>query len=107
MPSLAFLADPSLTDAAWLPAVFDRLAPMLAAANVEHRVNVLRCSQAARSVAEVICTSAARVKAAMVVMSMTTKSPLAEVLMGSCCSNVVHRCDVPVVVVRNAATNAA
>jgi nucleotide-binding universal stress UspA family protein len=33
--------------------------------------------------------------------AMKNKSALAEVLMGSCCSHVVHRCPVPVVVVRN------
>ena len=82
-------------------AVFDRLAPKLAAANVEHRINVLRCSQAARSVGDVVVTNATRIKAAMVVMAMNPKSALKEVLMGSCCSHVVHRCPVPVVVVRN------
>ena len=81
--------------------VFDRLAPKLAAANVEHRINVLRCSQAARSVGDVIVTNASRIRAKMVVMAMKNKSALAEAIMGSCCSHVVHRCPVPVVVVRN------
>jgi hypothetical protein len=43
--------------------VFDRLAPKLAAANVEHRINVLRCSQAARSVGDVVVTNATRISA--------------------------------------------
>jgi len=47
---------------AGLPAVFDRLAPKLDAAKVEHRINVLRCSQAARSVGDVIVANSARIK---------------------------------------------
>ena len=43
--------------------VFDRVAPKLAALNIDHRINVLRCSQAARSVGDVIVASAARIKA--------------------------------------------
>jgi hypothetical protein len=50
-----------LTRPAALP-VFDRLAPKLVAAGVEHRINVLRCSQAARSVGDVIVTNASRIK---------------------------------------------
>ena len=110
-----------------LPAVFDRLAPKLDAAKVEHRINVLRCSQAARSVGDVIVANSARIsafprygycrcclhalnacaihaaspEASMVVMAMKQKNALVEALMGSCCSHVVHRCPVPVVVVRN------
>jgi hypothetical protein len=42
--------------------VFDRLAPKLDAAKVEHRINVLRCSQAARSVGDVIVANSARIK---------------------------------------------
>ena len=53
--------------------VFDRLAPKLAAANVEHRINVLRCSQAARSVGDVVVTNATRIKASMVVMAMKAR----------------------------------
>ena len=108
----------------FLPAVFDRLAPKLDAAKVEHRINVLRCSQAARSVGDVsacpasanwqpalrlrvlpaVVANSARIRASMVVMAMKQKSALVEALMGSCCSHVVHRCPVPVVVVRNLPT---
>jgi nucleotide-binding universal stress UspA family protein len=84
--------------------VFERFAPKLAAANIEHRINVLRCSQAARTVGDVITSNAARIKASMVIMSMRDKSRLAEALLGSCCNHVMHKSPVPVIVVRGSAT---
>jgi hypothetical protein len=60
--------------------VFDRLAPKLAAANVEHRINVLRCSQAARSVGDVVVTNATRIKASMVVMVSAPEMAIAALL---------------------------
>ena len=48
-----------------------------------------------------VVANSARIGAKMVVMAMKQKSALVEALMGSCCSHVVHRCPVPVVVVRN------
>ena len=80
--------------------VFDRVAPKLAAAGVDHRINVLRCSQASRTVGDVIVTNAARIKAALIVMSMSNKNPVVEVLMGSCSNHVIHRSPVPVLVHR-------
>ena len=81
--------------------VFDRVAPKLAALNIDHRINVLRCSQAARSVGDVIVASAARIKATMVVMAMGgDKGRLKEALLGSSCNHVMHRSSVPVIVVR-------
>jgi nucleotide-binding universal stress UspA family protein len=87
--------------------VFERFAPKLAAANIDHRINVLRCSQAARTVGDVIASNASRIKASMIVMSMRDKSRLAEALLGSCCNHVMHRSPVPVVVVRGSAAAAA
>jgi len=84
--------------------VFDRLEPCLKAAGVEHRINVLRCSQAARTVGDVIVTNAARIKADLVLMSMKPKNPLKEMVMGSCASHVLHRAPCPVLVVRGSAT---
>lgn len=39
------------------PAVFERFAPKLASASIDHRVGVLRCSTGARSVGDVIVKS--------------------------------------------------
>jgi nucleotide-binding universal stress UspA family protein len=87
--------------------VFDRFAPKLAAANVDHRINVLRCSQAARTVGDVIVANAVRVKAAMILMAHKDKSRIAEALLGSCSNFVMHRSPVPVIVMRSAAAAAA
>jgi Universal stress protein family len=80
--------------------VFDRFEPRLVAAHVEHRINVLRCSQAARTVGEVIITNAARIKAGIILMAIKPKNPLKEMVMGSCASYVLHRAPCPVMVVR-------
>ncbi len=87
--------------------MFDRLLPRLQAAGVEHRLNVLRCSVAARTVGDVIVQNVARIKASMVVMAMRDKNRFAEALLGSCCNHVLHRSPVPVVVVRGAVPPAA
>jgi hypothetical protein len=80
--------------------IFDRFEPKLKAAGVEHRINVLRCSQAARTVGDVIVTNASRIRASLVLLAMKPKNLLKELVMGSCANHVVHRSPCPVLVVR-------
>ena len=81
-------------------AVFERFEPRLAKAGIEHRINVLRCSQAARSVGDVVVANAQRIKASLVVVGMGPKSAVKEALLGSVANRVTHRCSCPVLVVR-------
>ncbi len=83
--------------------VFDRFEPRLAKASIEHRINVLRCSQGARTVGDVIVANAARIKASLVVMGMKPKNAVKEMLMGSAANHVCHRSPCPVLVVRGVA----
>ena len=82
--------------------MFERFAPVLAEKNIDHRINVLRCSQNARTVGDVIVQNAGRIKAAVVVMAKGEKSKLKEALLGSSTNHVVGRSPVPVLVVRSA-----
>ncbi len=82
--------------------VFERFLPVLVEKGIEHRLNVLRCSQSARTVGDVIVQNAGRIKAALVVMAKGEKSRLAAALLGSSCSHVMSRSPVPVLIVRSA-----
>ena len=106
---------------------FERIAKSLKEKGVDHRVDVLRCSNDSRTVGEVIVTSAARVQAAAsafapavkrelrfsrslfysqlthalaVVMGCSKKSLIAELIKGSSTNIVTHNSSCPVIIFR-------
>ena len=79
---------------------FERFAPKLAAAGVDHRIDVLRCGRNASTIGDVIVANAEIMDATLIVIAHSEKTVVEKLLRGSAVGVVTNNAPFPVLVVR-------